>query len=188
MVAVALATACSSTNTGTGTSTSSGGLFGGGSSSTSGGVTSSSSGASGSCTTDDTDACDICAAGKCCTQYNACAGDTECTALYECLTGCSGDETCRNNCATQHPNGVDGINNFASCVDSSCATECNGGASSGSSGSSSGGMPSGCLEDPPSGGTNCASGTIPHDCPNGKPYASCTADPGGLTGIWCCSQ
>lgn len=63
--------------------------------------------------------------GGCEGAVDACFNDAACAALAECLYNCApNSSTCINNCANQHPNGIDKYNAIFDCACSECSTEC----------------------------------------------------------------
>ena len=62
--------------------------------------------------------------GSCTGAVNACFNNATCSALVQCINGCT-TQTCVNNCAQMHSGGVDLYNAIFECVcDVGCATEC----------------------------------------------------------------
>jgi hypothetical protein len=75
--------------------------------------------------------CDTCTqsavspGGACSSQVDACLANTECSALNDCLQTCNGNQTCINNCATQHSGGVALFNAIFDCAYcSACTSYC----------------------------------------------------------------
>jgi hypothetical protein len=67
----------------------------------------------------------MCIKGKCCSELNGCANDTECAALSICVGQCAAnDNACANNCLMQHPNGLNALTPLVNCSTMNCATEC----------------------------------------------------------------
>jgi hypothetical protein len=96
------------------------------------------------CATDSTDACQKCAATKCCTEALACTTNVECVAIYECTSGpwmttTGGCEVadggfavaCATACYDAHPTGQAAFANYffagdagTACLSTKCSTEC----------------------------------------------------------------
>jgi len=81
--------------------------------------------------------------GACVNAVNACLNDASCSALVDCINGCT-DNACVQTCANQHASAIGLYNAIGTCVcDVGCVDECasasfcQGGSSSSSSGSSS---------------------------------------------------
>lgn len=77
--------------------------------------------------------CDQCyssaQSGACKSQFAACANNSACVNLTNCIGNCSGNSTCIQNCATTYSTGVTAYNNRADCLcnvacTNECATEC----------------------------------------------------------------
>lgn len=68
-------------------------------------------------------ACGTCGASKCCDSAAACWGDTECHALYTCISACS-DASCKDDCGTDHARGLTKYNALGTCAETKCSTEC----------------------------------------------------------------
>lgn len=64
--------------------------------------------------------------GACSSQVSACQNDSDCVALVNCLNACaSGDQTCINNCASQHTEGTTVYSQIGDCMcNTACKTEC----------------------------------------------------------------
>ena len=64
--------------------------------------------------------------GACSQAVTDCQNDTDCAALLKCFNGCAqGDQTCINNCASQHSTGAAIYQKIGDCVCSTgCKTEC----------------------------------------------------------------
>lgn len=64
--------------------------------------------------------------GACSSEVTACQNNTDCAALVKCLNACAqNDQTCVNNCATQHSAGTAIYQKIGDCVCSTaCTTEC----------------------------------------------------------------
>jgi hypothetical protein len=72
--------------------------------------------------------CDACLGKSCCAQEQACAASADCLALIQCLNGCaSGDQTCMNDCASQHASGTQIFINIPPCLQAHCSKQCGGG-------------------------------------------------------------
>jgi hypothetical protein len=80
-------------------------------------------------------ACDVCINEKCLDECNACAGNADCKAAFDCVNAsCRGDGgavdmECALGCISNHPNGLNLLVAFwkgqtPGCVSSNCATEC----------------------------------------------------------------
>lgn len=108
-----------------------------------GGGTAGTAGTAGSagaptCEVSDPDAagaCDICAAGKCCTQFLACWDNTVCKGILECSNTCWADpdsgatkySDCIDQCAGSvgYPTEMDLANDYYTCLcTDTCKTEC----------------------------------------------------------------
>jgi hypothetical protein len=96
------------------------------------------------CATDSTDACQKCAATKCCTQALTCTSNVECVGIYACISGpwmtatggcevADGGFTvaCANACYNAHPTGQAAFANYffagdagTACLSTNCSTEC----------------------------------------------------------------
>ncbi|MBI5533083.1 MAG: hypothetical protein HY898_10225 [Deltaproteobacteria bacterium] len=83
-----------------------------------GGAGGSSAGGSGGSSSNP---CNDCVSSKCGSQLQACTG--ECSALLQCAQSCS-DQSCVDDCANQHPSGVQPAQDLLNCVNSSCASVC----------------------------------------------------------------
>jgi hypothetical protein len=70
-------------------------------------------------------ACQKCLFESCDVQMNACVANPECTALFTCAKACNGDMTCVQQCATDHPNGVQDATKVNTCAKVSCTSVCN---------------------------------------------------------------
>ena len=73
--------------------------------------------------------CDACINTNCLQQCQTCSGNPECVALVQCGLQCTpGDMNCLNQCATQHPNGLNDAMAFAApgsgCLDTYCSVPC----------------------------------------------------------------
>jgi hypothetical protein len=92
-----------------------------------GGVASTSGGPAPSTCTPSAGAspCTACAETNCCAEVKACGAQPECAALIRCLETCSsGDQSCDDNCAAQHPGATSTWQAALSCAKKSCATQC----------------------------------------------------------------
>jgi hypothetical protein len=87
-----------------------------------------SSGGNTSCSShakvDDRPACDECARGKCCDEVLECDKTSDCAAMMKCFDDCQGDVFCQLTCSTVHEKGASVLNEFASCAQTKCGTEC----------------------------------------------------------------
>ncbi len=72
------------------------------------------------------DACAACEQTSCTSQLSACNASPECAALKTCEDACTDDTTCEA-CETMHASGVDLAYAYWDCLDTSCATQCDGG-------------------------------------------------------------
>jgi hypothetical protein len=69
--------------------------------------------------------CETCVASQCSAQLVACAGLPSCSALEQCMSGCTGDATCRAQCGVTFGLGNDvATPAFEACLAGSCATAC----------------------------------------------------------------
>ena len=65
--------------------------------------------------------CESCAFTNCEQQMNTCLANAECTALIECVQGCSdGDDICLAGCAIEHGDGQNDAEAVQNCVASPC--------------------------------------------------------------------
>jgi hypothetical protein len=71
-----------------------------------------------------TDACGACVYGACCSQLEACVGDSDCSALLTCTDGCSGSSTCESSCMQSYPAGATLFDDVATCESQSCTSAC----------------------------------------------------------------
>jgi hypothetical protein len=69
--------------------------------------------------------CDACVESKCGAPLNACLGDPDCVAFWDCVDPCQ-DDACEQACVTQHPNGAAKSDAVDGCVQQQCVTECGG--------------------------------------------------------------
>lgn len=70
--------------------------------------------------------CQTCIVTDCAPEYDACIGDGECLALYQCLTGCDpGSVVCQQGCYDQHGDGVPHLQALLDCSKASCTGVCN---------------------------------------------------------------
>jgi hypothetical protein len=70
----------------------------------------------GECDLGSCESCQQCAMnGVCSGSVDACLANTECGALWECLSGCA-DDICANDCANAHAGGMDQFNAVGECV------------------------------------------------------------------------
>jgi hypothetical protein len=69
------------------------------------------------------DACEVCVDAKCQPSLNACLGDPDCTAFWDCVDPCQ-DQACEDQCVAQHPSGVVKSDAVDACVEQQCPTEC----------------------------------------------------------------
>jgi hypothetical protein len=67
--------------------------------------------------------CGDCMEEKCCGPLTACATNTSCTNLLDCLVDCGSNATCQNTCVTTYPSGVTPLTNFLDCGESNCEPE-----------------------------------------------------------------
>lgn len=75
-----------------------------------------------------TDPCDQCLSTNCCAQEQACANSPDCVAYLQCANGCaSGDQTCLDNCTSQHPSGEQVFASVVPCLQANCTSQCGGG-------------------------------------------------------------
>jgi hypothetical protein len=77
--------------------------------------------------------CDACLDKSCCSQETACANNSQCYPLYECVSKCS-SPTCKTNCKTQFSSALNVYNDLNDCYDNNCKLACGTGGSGGSSG------------------------------------------------------
>jgi hypothetical protein len=70
------------------------------------------------------DACNTCLKTHCCNELGACTADPDCVALSICVVNCGSDQTCGNNCVTQHTEGFNTIGPLIQCTNASCGTAC----------------------------------------------------------------
>lgn len=85
----------------------------------------------------DTNPCYLCEDNNCCHTYDACAADSECTALKTCLKDCyapgpdggvdAGAQGCSLFCNGQYPKGVAHWAERRTCMDVHCLKECGAG-------------------------------------------------------------
>ena len=82
-------------------------------------------------------ACDACLLAGCCQPFAACSADEECTKLNNCILDCDdgtlpdggefdpdgGATACANECAKEHPTGVNAFVTQQSCLVDKCASE-----------------------------------------------------------------
>jgi hypothetical protein len=69
--------------------------------------------------------CTECLAMDCEDELNACLGDPECLALYDCLDGCEPiDLACQQACYDAHGAGVPPLQDLLECAADQCAGEC----------------------------------------------------------------
>lgn len=69
--------------------------------------------------------CDACLNQHCCAELTACKSNPDCVGLYRCAAQCSADDsTCFEACMSQFPNGSNDLGTAMSCIDKSCAKEC----------------------------------------------------------------
>jgi hypothetical protein len=72
------------------------------------------------------DPCTKCLYLDCSAEMNACVGDTECLAVWDCLQGCGpGQLTCHQACYDAHPSGVLPLENLLGCSNDQCPNTCN---------------------------------------------------------------
>jgi hypothetical protein len=77
-------------------------------------------GAGGACSATAADSmCDQCAAGSCCTSFEACENDIDCKNLLSCEQPCT-SSSCITNCQMQAPNGVALLTNLDNCLTAMC--------------------------------------------------------------------
>lgn len=69
-------------------------------------------------------ACDACLDPKCCTSINACNGNPECIAEFDCAKACNGDRECGTQCRQEHPQGDADLQAFIACVQGNCEAAC----------------------------------------------------------------
>ena len=71
-------------------------------------------------------ACDQCLNTSCCSQEMACANDTKCIPLNQCLAACAaGDTACANACYAGPNGSAKGeLDAFYSCLQANCTTQC----------------------------------------------------------------
>ena len=71
-------------------------------------------------------ACSQCVSQSCCSEDNACAGDSDCRTFTACVKSCPAKDTsCENQCAQSHPSGTRLLTALANCVTASCKSACN---------------------------------------------------------------
>jgi hypothetical protein len=70
------------------------------------------------------DPCDQCIGKSCCTQAQGCDGNAACMAILNCVQQCAGDQTCDQQCAQQHQDGVPALKQVATCMQNSCTGVC----------------------------------------------------------------
>jgi hypothetical protein len=70
--------------------------------------------------------CGLCLSASCCSQLEACAGDSDCVdGLLSCAEGCSGDTSCLDQCAAPYSSTtISEYNDLISCTNSSCPSSC----------------------------------------------------------------
>jgi hypothetical protein len=71
-------------------------------------------------------ACTQCVSRSCCSEDNACAGNSDCLVLTACVKSCPAKDTsCENQCAQSHPGGTRLLTALANCVTAGCKAACN---------------------------------------------------------------
>jgi hypothetical protein len=72
-------------------------------------------------------ALEVCLQGSCCAEANDCFGDTACNTLSTCFDACTGDataqQTCAQTCYGANPQAYVKYLGFATCAQTSCATQ-----------------------------------------------------------------
>ncbi|HTJ82925.1 MAG TPA: hypothetical protein VL400_14490 [Polyangiaceae bacterium] len=72
------------------------------------------------------DPCQKCLYTDCADEMNACIGNTECVAVWQCLQGCGPTQlSCHQACYDAHPSGVMPLEDLFSCSTNSCPDTCN---------------------------------------------------------------
>ena len=69
--------------------------------------------------------CQACQYRKCPAQINSCFSNSKCTALLACVLACEGDGECVGVCATDHPEGVQLLQQIQDCASLPCGDVCN---------------------------------------------------------------
>jgi hypothetical protein len=69
------------------------------------------------------DPCESCIMTSCAAQENACYSDPACGALLDCLGNCQ-DQTCDDQCFSQHQAGAPKLDALDACIEQSCAAQC----------------------------------------------------------------
>ena len=69
--------------------------------------------------------CDACLQQNCSNEAQQCQANAECVSLVQCLDKCGdNDQTCANNCAAQHQQGLSDLQSLLQCADNNCKTVC----------------------------------------------------------------
>jgi hypothetical protein len=71
-----------------------------------------------------TGACDQCLAKSCCTETKGCDGNAACVSLFNCVTQCSDDQACTQQCVSNNQGGVSALKTLYICLQNTCGTEC----------------------------------------------------------------
>jgi hypothetical protein len=115
---VLFAVGCSSTDT----TTTDGGTADTGTAPADTGTAPADTGSAEETSTDAGDTCNPCLMDKCSSEIAACAADSKCVAINDCVNACS-DTDCANKCITDTPEG-DKFSAIVTCGQDKCATEC----------------------------------------------------------------
>ena len=123
--------------------------------------------------------CEECGATFCCTEIEACSGDSTCPTLQTCLLRCEAtDQGCISACDNLYPSSVTLYNNLSNCNAQECGQACTT-------------PPIGCTAALPlhtTGGCAMTQFPLVWDCPSGPPEPQCVAAPSGVANEYCCLQ
>ena len=67
--------------------------------------------------------CGACTAEYCDSELRRCNGNSQCTSLLSCLSGCS-SESCMDNCLMMYLGGANDLLDLLECMDDECSYEC----------------------------------------------------------------
>ena len=75
---------------------------------------------------DPLDPCSKCLYTGCAAEMNACVGDADCIAVWECMQTCGPAQlSCHQACYNAHPGGVVPLENLLGCSNDQCPNTCN---------------------------------------------------------------
>lgn len=68
--------------------------------------------------------CQGCVANACPDVWCSCVGNPECSALFECVVPCNGEDACVQGCMSQYPNGISDVVLVNDCASTTCTDSC----------------------------------------------------------------